>query len=129
MEEISTHVTSMAHTMEREEVQNAFDARFNTPFLIAAALQEGEVSENQITEELLRDDGIRELCSKTRTEVDPELDRNFPAQRGAEVRVKTKGGKSVSRKVKFPLGEPEKVEQFFYPYVLFGDAWDLNFRF
>jgi len=107
VEEISVHITSVAHAMEREEVRSAFDARFNSPFLIAAALQEGEVSENQITQELLRDEGIKELRSKTRTEVDPELDRNYPAQRGAEVSVKTKGGKSVSRKVKFPLGEPE----------------------
>jgi 2-methylcitrate dehydratase PrpD len=107
VEEIRVHITSAAHTMEREVVKSAFDARFNTPFLFAVGLTVGEVSENQITEELLREDGIKELRSKIQTEVDPELDRNFPAQRGAKVFVKTKGGKSVRREVKFPLGEPE----------------------
>jgi 2-methylcitrate dehydratase PrpD len=107
VEEITVHITSMAQRMEREELKSAFDARFNTGFLVAAALREGVVSESQITEDFLQDGGIRALRSKTRVEIDPELDRNFPGQRGAEVWVKTKEGRRVSRKVKFPLGEPE----------------------
>lgn len=113
VEEISIKITSVAHAMERE-AKNSLDARFNSPFLVAAALQEGEVSDQQITDELLRDKRIQNLCLKTRTEVDPELDRNYPAQRGAKVSVRLKGGRTASRQVNFPLGEPENplsVEQ------------------
>ena len=107
VEEIFVKTTSAAHTMEKEEVRTAFDARFNTPFLVAAALTEGEVSERQITEALLQDERIKTLRCKIKVEVDPELDKNYPAQRGAEVRVRTKGGRTVNRRIDFPLGEPE----------------------
>ena len=107
VEEISVKTTSVAHAMEKESARSAYDARFNTPFLIAVALIEGEASEHQITEKLLRDERISALCEKIKVEVDPELDKNYPAQRGAKIILKTKDGRIVSRRVDFPLGEPE----------------------
>ncbi len=112
VETISIKITSVAHGMESEHLRNSFDARFHTPFLVAAALKEGEVSENQITEELMRDKIIKSLLAKTRIEVDPELDSNYPAQRGAEVIIQLRGGKKVSRRVDFALGEPENPLSF-----------------
>jgi len=79
---------------------------------VAAALKEGEVSEDQITEELMRDKIIKSLLAKTRIEVDPELDRNYPARRGAEVIIQLRGGKKVRRRVDFALGEPENPLSF-----------------
>ena len=107
VEKISIKITSVAHEMENEDPKNALDARFSTPFLVAAALKEGEVSEHQITGELMRDKIMKSLLAKIRVEVDPELDRNYPAQRGAEVSIQLCGGKTVSRRVDFALGEPE----------------------
>jgi len=107
VEEIFVKITSAAHAMEREAPKTYTDARFNTPFLVAAALQEGEVSDEQITDELLADPRIQALCAKTKVEVDPELDKNFPVERGAKVAVKLKDGRTVSRQLRFPVGEPE----------------------
>jgi len=105
--EIFVGITSAAHAMERENAGNHTDARFNTPFLVAVALKEGEVSDEQITEALLADKTIKALCTKTRVVVDPALDVNFPAERGAIVNIKLKDGRTIHRQLRFPLGEPE----------------------
>ncbi|MBN1665070.1 MAG: MmgE/PrpD family protein [Deltaproteobacteria bacterium] len=107
VEAISVGITSAAHAMEREEPKTYTDARFNTPFLIAVALKEGEVSDEQITDELLADRSLQALCAKTTVAVDAALDKNFPAERGAWVEIKLKNGKTVSRQLQNPVGEPE----------------------
>ncbi|MBN1381052.1 MAG: MmgE/PrpD family protein [Deltaproteobacteria bacterium] len=107
VEAISVGITSAAHAMERENPQTYTDARFNTPFLIAVALQEGQVSDEQITDALLADQRLQALCAKTQVAVDPELDKNFPAERGAWVEIKLKDGRTVSRRLQNPVGEPE----------------------
>lgn len=107
VESISIKINSVAYGMERDEVKGPLDARFNTPFLVAVALKEGEVSERQITDEMLHDEIIKDLRSKTSIEVDPELDMSFPAHRGAIVNIRTRKGSTVGHRVDLPLGEPE----------------------
>lgn len=104
---ISIGITSAAHAMERANPKTYTDARFNTPFLIAVALREGEVSDEQITDALLADEELQALCAKTKAAVDPELDKNFPAERGAWVEIRLKGGRTVRRRLQNPVGEPE----------------------
>ena len=107
VEEILVKTTSVAHAMEKENARNAYEARFNTPFLMAAALMEGEAAENQITEEMLRNEKVRELSGKIKAEIDAELDKHYPAKRGSNIILKTRNGRTIMRQVDFPLGEPE----------------------
>lgn len=104
---IAVKITSAADAMERHNPKTYTDARFNTPFLIAVALQEGEVSDENINDALLADRKIQTLCGKTKVEVDPELDKNFPAERGAKVAIKLEDGRTVERYFRNPVGEPE----------------------
>jgi len=105
--EISVGITTAAYAMERENAQNHTDARFNTPFLVAVALKEGEVTEEHITDARLADKMIKDLCLKTSVAVDPDLDVLFPAERGAKISVILKNGSTIKREVRLPLGEPE----------------------
>ena len=105
--DISVKITSAAHAMERENAQTYTDARFNTPILVAAGLTLGEVSDAQITDALLNDGTIKSLCERTRVAVDPELDVNFPRERGVKLTLTLKDGRTCRRQLKVPLGEPE----------------------
>jgi len=107
VEMVSIGVTSAAREMEKEKVKNVYDARLNTPFLVALALKNGEVSENQITEEALKDRIIKDLLGKIKVDVDPELDQKYPSQRGAKVIIRLKDGRSIYQKIDFAEGEPE----------------------
>ena len=105
--QIFVKITSAAQAMEREDAKTYTDARFNTPFLVAVGLTHGEVSDEQITNALLADETIKGLCAKTQVAVDPALDVNFPAERGAKVTLALKDGRTLHRELRYPLGEPE----------------------
>ena len=44
---------------------------------------------------------------KIKVDIDPEVDKRYPKQRGANVEVLTQDGKIYKSKVSYPLGEPE----------------------
>ena len=47
------------------------------------------------------------FMKKVRVDVDPDVDKRYPKQRGATVEVLTQDGKVYTSRVPCPLGEPE----------------------
>lgn len=69
-----------------------FEAQFSIPYCIAAALEMGSVRLAAFEPSRLASPSIRALVDRVELSVDPELDANFPTQRGARVRITMEDG-------------------------------------
>lgn len=61
----------------------------------------------QFTTQNLKDGSIRELMKRITMETSPEMDKDYPAKRGAIATVTTKGGETFSHALDIARGEPE----------------------
>ena len=82
-------------------------AQFSAAFGLALTLIRGSNGFKDYTEETLHDRKILSLAEKVKLEIDPEVDREFPATRAARVTVKLKGGATHQAKVDYCKGTPE----------------------
>lgn len=80
------------------------------PYMIAVTLLEGDCSEHQFREELLRSDAVREMMGKIMLATDAELTALWPRASGAAIRIETASGETLERIVRFPPGHPENPE-------------------
>ena len=79
-------------------------AQYSIPFTIGAAIADGEVWLDQISEERIKDPLILSLAKKVEMIHKPEFDQAFPA-RPAEVEIITHSGKVLRKQVDFPKGD------------------------
>lgn len=85
------------------------EAMFSLPFSIAIALQRGRVTLDDYDEKTLRDEKLRAFArERVKIEVDPEMDKLYPEERGAYLRLKTEDGRLFESRVSVALGEPER---------------------
>jgi 2-methylcitrate dehydratase PrpD len=85
---------------------NTEEAQYNMAFPVAAALLDGEVGPRQVLPPRIFDPDLRDLLSRVRTEVDPEIEAAFPAKTYAEVVVETHHGRSFTSGLMQPRWEP-----------------------
>lgn len=83
------------------------DAYFNIPYAIASRAVLGESVYDTFDERHFHDSSILRLLEIITEEVDPEIEANYPGQRGSRVVVTLKDGRQFSHRVSYPLGEPE----------------------
>ena len=81
-------------------------AQYSIPFTIGAAIVDGDVWLDQVSEERIKDPAILSLASKVEMVHNPEFDEAFPA-RPAEVELVTRSGKVFRKRVDFPRGDLE----------------------
>jgi 2-methylcitrate dehydratase len=74
--------------------------------VIAAALVERQVTPVQFTMERIMDPRIREQLRKVEVVADPETEKVFPALQRAIVHIHTKDGRSFSKQLDYPKGDP-----------------------
>jgi len=83
--------------------------QFNLPYIAACAIADGDVTEAQFTKERIADPAIHELAEKVKVVADEGLDSIYPEEcRPTTVEVKTKDGKTYTKRVDYPKGEPKR---------------------
>src|SRR5579863_8827671 len=81
-------------------------ADHSLPYVIAAALVERQVTPAQFTVKKIMDSRIREQLRKIEVVADPEIEKVFPALQRVIVHIHMKDGRSYSKQLDFPKGDP-----------------------
>jgi 2-methylcitrate dehydratase len=81
-------------------------ADHSLPYVIAAALVDRQVTPVQFTMEKIMDEKIREQLKKVEIVADPEIEKVFPALQRVIVNISTTDGRSFSKTLDYPKGDP-----------------------
>ncbi len=107
----------------KNKPRSVVDAQFSTPYSVACAILDGNVTFNHFTEEAIQRADILALLQRTKSYIDPEIEKAFAekAATSARVRIKMKDGKEFEKKIDIPKGhsqnpmtEEELAEKFRY---------------
>ncbi|MBW1612614.1 MAG: MmgE/PrpD family protein [Deltaproteobacteria bacterium] len=93
--------------MSNSRPANIWQAQYSIPFIIGAALVDGEVGPGQIAEDRLGDKLILHEAEKVRMVADSEVDALLPDMFAGRVEVNTKDGRKFQTFKRYPKGEPE----------------------
>jgi len=104
---ITVEVGSGASLLNTNRPTSIEHAEYSFPFLIGAALVDGEVGPKQVSEDRLGDKAILKQADKVRVIFSKAIDDLLPAKFGAVVTIETKNGNKYQVKRDFPKGEPE----------------------
>jgi len=105
-------IRSLARTADILSDPSKYDPRtketadHSLPYVIAAALAERQVSPAQFTMEKIMDPRIRAQLQKVEVVADPEIEKVFPALQRVIVRIDTSDGRSFSKQLDYPKGDP-----------------------
>ncbi|MFH1672468.1 MAG: MmgE/PrpD family protein, partial [Pseudomonadota bacterium] len=94
-------------------------ADHSIPYLVVAALVDGEISEKSYTPERFRNPQILSLLKKTSMEVKPVFTEEWPKAFNCRIEIKGKSGQIWSKHLKNPKGHPanpmsdEEIEEKF----------------
>ena len=83
------------------------EAKFSLPFTIALGLTVGHAGQSCFTPETVADESLRALASRVRVEIDPTIEREYPAKRTAALDLTTADGRLLKAEVPIARGEPE----------------------
>jgi len=88
---------------------NIWQAQFSIPFVIGAALVDGEVGPAQIAENRLTDEALLSQADKVKLVPDPEVDAlaSSKGMRSCRMKIETKDGKEFETFVGYPRGSPQ----------------------
>jgi 2-methylcitrate dehydratase len=81
-------------------------ADHSLPYVIAAALVDRQVTPMQFTMEKIMDEKIRAQLKKVEVVADPEIEKVFPALQRVMVHISTTDGRSFSKQLDYPKGDP-----------------------
>jgi 2-methylcitrate dehydratase len=81
-------------------------ADHSLPYVIAAALAERQVTPAQFTMEKIMDPMIRAQLRKVEVVADPEIEKVFPALQRVVVNITTTDGRTFSKQLDYPKGDP-----------------------
>src|SRR5204862_1735517 len=81
-------------------------ADHSLPYVIAAALVDRQVTPAQFTMEKIMDPAIRAQLKKIEVVADPEIEKVFPALQRVIVNITTKDGRTFTRQLDYPKGDP-----------------------
>lgn len=82
-------------------------ADHSLPYVIAAAVADGNVLPSSFSEEKLKDPRIWDLLGKIKVVADPEIDAMFPGVKRARVTITTQDGESYTAQVDHAKGSPQ----------------------
>jgi 2-methylcitrate dehydratase PrpD len=87
--------------------ENIVDAQFSMPYGAAVALIDRAAGLDQFTGERFHEPQIKRLVGKVVLEKDPRIEKNFPVEWPAFVKVHMASGTSFEKYVRYPKGDPE----------------------
>ncbi|HEU4505434.1 MAG TPA: MmgE/PrpD family protein [Nitrospira sp.] len=76
------------------------------PYVVAVALQDGQVTLQSFSEKRLKDSAVLELMKKIRVVLEPEFVNRYPASMPTRVTVRTREGKTYTTQRDLPVGHP-----------------------
>ena len=79
-------------------------ADHSTPFLVAAAWQDGAVTPATFTPSRIQDPSLRPLIRKLTVVEDPEFTRRYPAEACTRIDVTTTDGRRLTAETRYPKG-------------------------
>ena len=88
----------------KQSPKSVVDGQFSMAFCAAIALRKGAFVWDDYARHL-GDPEVLALCKKVRTQVDPKVQADFPAEMGGTVRIRTRRGVFETH-VRIPKGEP-----------------------
>lgn len=91
------------HTSPSSSIVNC---QFSIPYVVAAAITDRAMSNEQLTKQRIRDPKIHEFVKKIKLEADPELDKIYPEKTTTQVEIITKDDKKYIKRVELPKGDP-----------------------
>jgi 2-methylcitrate dehydratase PrpD len=96
IESIDVHTHYLAQSLNAPSPQTRLAAMFSIPYVISAALIDGELTPRQHDQSSLSNDQIASLASRVHVHNDPEFSANLPDKRGAKVIIRFIDGSEVS---------------------------------
>ncbi len=81
-------------------------AQFSIPYLVAAAIIDGELGPAQITEKRIKDQNLAEMADRVTLAIDDDLNSLYPDKTASRVEIKLVGGISFEKQVEIPKGDP-----------------------
>jgi 2-methylcitrate dehydratase len=82
-------------------------ADHSLPYVVAAAVADGNVLPSSFSDEKLKDPRIWDLLGKIKVVADPEIDAMFPGVKRARVSIMNKTGESYTAQVDHAKGSPQ----------------------
>jgi len=79
-------------------------ADHSLPYMVAAALLDGELGPNQFTNEKIRDPQLKSMIKKIKVQSDPNLTKLYPRGIPAILEIIDNAGKMHRKRVEFPRG-------------------------
>jgi 2-methylcitrate dehydratase PrpD len=104
---VRTYDIAVTNRPHRTHPKTVFDAKMSIPFCLAVVAYARRAGERDFTEASLEDPRLCSLAERVTVEADPDMSRAFPQQWPAEIQVVLRDGRSFSRLVPYPKGEPE----------------------
>ena len=81
-------------------------SKFSMGFVLALIAARGSAGVDDFTEEVLRDEELRDLSRRVEMVLDPEVDAAYPERWIGLVEVETVGGERITPRVEVPKGDP-----------------------
>lgn len=122
IDRINVRTYRVAIETEIHHIKSREDAYFNIPYAISSRIILGKSDWDTFDERNFLNPEILELMGKVTVSVDDELESLYPEQRGAIVEIFMKNGEMFSKRVNYPLGEPENPIPISFTYEKFRNA-------
>ena len=104
---IQVRTYKIAVETEIHDLNRRGDAYFNIPYALAARIILGKSDWEAFDEKHFKNENLLEVMKKVKVNIDPEIESQYPWQRGAIVEISLKDGTVLRGKMRHALGEPE----------------------
>lgn len=91
---------------KKQNPQTIVEAQFSNPWMVAAAIQDREVGLRHFTPDALKRADLKVLAKRITTMEDKSLVRPDGGPGFVRVEIKTRGGQTLSKQVKYAKGDP-----------------------
>ena len=102
-------IEDMVHGMggrSRYDIDARETADHSLPYCVAAALLDGEYTHDQLANKRWQDGDLKDMLTRVQCVHDPDLDSGFPARRPGRVSVRLRDGRTITKQVDYPKGDP-----------------------
>ncbi len=102
-----TYNTTCAPRDKKQKPQTSREALFSMPFALGLAMQHGEVRAKHFTDNTPLDGAALELATRVETQIDGQLDKEFPVGvPPSSISITLRNGHVLSKRIDFVKGNP-----------------------
>ncbi len=105
---------------DHREIPSSYSAKMSIPFATAVGLIYGKAGLQEFAPETIENPEVMALVEKISVTADPLFSSTFPEKQSALLEITTADGRTLTRQVDFPKGEPENPlseDEFFNRYL------------